>query len=132
LAGQRVQIHTRAGAEAEPLVIDVDNGEPVAASSDLVVHFSIPPRLAWDNVHQHCSLVLPFHSTEDVTHWCEAHGHNQGEIVPLSQVAQLARRWYGTHANIDWRKWTVPQAQDIFRAAGLTATFWQLEGGGTY
>ena len=114
------------------MVIDVDDGHPSSASDDLVVHFSIPPRLAWDNVHKHCALVLPFHSAKDAAHWCEIHGHCYGEAVPIHKVAHLARLWYGTYANNDWRKWTVSQAQEIFLAAGLTSSFWHLEGDGIY
>ena len=132
LAGDRVQVHTRIGAEAEPVVIDVSDGVVSPASEHLVVHFSIPPRLAWQNFHQHCSLVVPFHSKEDGTQWCETHRQQKGEFVPLATVAHLARAWYGTHANKDWRKWTVSQAEEIFRKSGLTSAFWALEGEGVY
>jgi hypothetical protein len=50
----------------------------------------------------------------------------EGEAVPLGQVARLARAWYGTHAEPDWRKWTVAEAEEIFRTVGLTSEFWQL------
>ena len=132
LAKGLVHIHTRIGAEREPMVIDVEGGYPAALADRLVVHFSIPPRLAWANVHKHCSLVLPFNSANDALHWCEVHGHPQGEIVPMGAVAHLARLWYRTHANTDWQKWAVSQAQEIFQAAGLTSSFWQLEGDGKY
>jgi Alkylmercury lyase len=132
LAKEPVQIHSRIGAEGKSVVLDVEDGHPSSDADDLVVHFSIPPRRAWENVHQHCALVLPFQSATEAVRWCETHGQRHGEIVPMRNVAHMARLWYGTHANADWRKWTVPQAQDIFRAAGLTSAFWQLEGAGTY
>jgi hypothetical protein len=132
LASGFVQIHTRLGAERKPIVIDVEGGHPSSKTDNLVVHFAVPPKLAWDNVHKHCALVLPFESGEDIIRWCEAHGESAGEIVPLRQVAHLARLWYRTYANNDWRKWTVSQAQEIFRTVGLTSSFWQLEGEGTY
>jgi hypothetical protein len=59
LAGGMVRIHTRLGAESEPVILDVEDGMPLDAK-DIVIHFSIPPRNAWNNVHRHCSLVLPF------------------------------------------------------------------------
>ena len=132
LASGYVQIHTRIGAENKPLVINVEGGHPLSAFEDIVVHFSIPPRLAWGNVHQHCALVLPFESAEDIVRWCKVHKQSVGEIVPLRQVAHLARLWYRTYAGKDWQKWTVSQAQGIFQSAGLTSSFWQLEGVGTY
>ena len=132
LASGFVQIHTRLGAESKPIVIDVEGGHPTSKTDNLVVHFSVPPKFAWDNVHKHCALVLPFESEEDVVRWCEAYGQSVGEIVPLRQVAHLARLWYRTYANSDWKKWSVLQAQEIFRSVGLTSQFWQLEGHGTY
>jgi hypothetical protein len=80
----------------------------------------------------HCALVLPFSSEDDAKSWCEIHGHPSGEVVPIRKVAHSARLWYGTYANTDWRKWTVSQAQEIFRTAELTSAFWRLEGDGTY
>ncbi len=132
LAGGDVQIHTRLGAEAEPLVLRVKDGYPDAEHSEVVVHFSMPPRAAWDNIHKHCALVLPFRNAGEVQTWCARHGHAYGEAVPLQNVAQLARTWYGTYARAGWRKWTVEQAQEIFHAAGLTSAFWQLGGSGIY
>jgi len=131
LAGGSVRIHTRIGAEAEPTVVEVRDGVPQNVDG-ILVHFSIPPRRAWDNVHQHCSLVLPFRSVSDIDQWCERHGQSYGEVVTLQQTASLARRWYGPYAQASWRKWTVEQAQQIFHDSGLTSPFWELPGKGTY
>ena len=126
LAGGDVRIHTRWEGEAEPLVIDVHDGQPQNADRDLCVHFAIPPARAWDNVHQHCSLVLPFRSEEHIAAWCRRHNQPHGEAVPLHTVARLARNWYGHHASPDWHKWTVHEAQHIFHNSGLTSPFWDL------
>jgi hypothetical protein len=124
LVGGQTRIHTRYGAEAEPLVIEVADGLP--AREDVWVHFAIPPVRAWDNVHQHCALVLPFHSEAEIGDWCYRYGVPMGQAVPLRQVARLAGEWYGTHASPQWRKWSVAEAQKIFTRAGLDAEFWQL------
>ena len=126
LAGGDVTLHTRLGAEAETIAIPVSNGAP-AGFHDLVVHFAIPPSRAWNNVHEHCAMVLPFRSEADVASWCGRHHLERGEVVPLPKVAELARRWYGSHADPDWHKWTVPEAQAILRATGLDSAFWALE-----
>lgn len=68
-----MRIHTRIGAETEPAVVEVRDGVPQNAD-EMLVHFSIPPRRAWDNVHQRCSLVLPFRSQSNINQWCERHG----------------------------------------------------------
>jgi hypothetical protein len=124
LVGGSTRVHTRYGAEAEPLIIEVVNGQPTR--NDIVVHFAIPPARAWDNVHQHCSLVLPFRSAEEIRDWCNRYGIAMGEVVSLQTVADLARAWYGSHADRHWRKWSIPQAQEIFSRVGLNSDFWQL------
>jgi len=126
LAGGDVRIHTRWEAETEPLVIHVRDGQPQNAFSGTCVHFAIPPARAWDNVHRHCSLVLPFRSELDIRDWCARYNQPRGEAVPLDTVALLARRWYGHHADPEWRKWTIDEAQRIFHDVGLTSTFWDL------
>jgi hypothetical protein len=125
LVGGNVRIHTRLGGEDEPLTITVVDGKP-AGCDDVWVHFAIPPAQAWQNVHQHCAMVLPFRSPDDIRNWCGRHRFVQGEAVPLRQVASLAQLWYGSHADRSWRKWSVPEAQDIFRQAGLDSEFWEL------
>lgn len=128
LVGGEVRVHTRYGGEAESLTITVIDGHPVSFD-EVFVHFAIPPRRAWDNVHQHCAMVLPFRSADQIREWCERHRLPHGEAVPLNQVARLARIWYGSHADSDWRKWTVPEAQGIFRQAELHSDFWDLGAG---
>ncbi len=125
LAGGKAHIHSRFGAEGEPLIIPVNDGEPQGFES-VVVHFAIPPARAWDNVHQHCAMVLPFHSADDLRSWSHRHRLPMGQPVPLHQVARLARAWYGSHARPDWHKWSVAEAQRIFHDAGLRSDFWNL------
>jgi Alkylmercury lyase len=125
LVGGEVRIHTRYGAESETVTILVKDGQPVGCEG-VYVHFAIPPAQAWNNVHEHCSMVLPFRSADEIQEWCNRHGLPLGQPVPLHQVAELARMWYGSHANLDWHKWTMGEAQDIFHQAGLRSDFWDI------
>src|ERR1700722_6604044 len=110
LGGGEVRVHTRFAAEGETLTVPVIDGTPIGCD-DIIVHFAIPPARAWDNVHEHCSLVLPFRSPEEIRAWCERHRLPYGEAVPLQQVARLARLWYRSHGDPQWHKWTVAEAQ---------------------
>jgi hypothetical protein len=69
---------------------------------DIVTHFAVPLRSAWDNVHHYCATVLPFRSEEDVDAWSRRHAIPKGAVVPIAQVAELARVRYGKHADHDW------------------------------
>jgi hypothetical protein len=62
----------------------VINGQPTGLD-DVYVHFGIPPARAWDNVHQRCSMVLPFRSPDDINAWCDRHRLPRGEAVPIQQ-----------------------------------------------
>jgi hypothetical protein len=125
VVGGEAEIHTRFGGEAETLRIPVIEGEPTGLD-EIWVHFAIPPSKAWENVHQHCSLVLPFRSPEEIRKWCDRHHLPHGEAVPLRQVARLARLWYGSHSDPDWHKWRFIEAQDIFRKSALNSPFRDL------
>jgi hypothetical protein len=128
LAGGEVTIHSRIGGESEAVEIPVHDSRP--GRGDLLVHFAIRPRQAWDNVHHHCAMVLPFRSEAEIDAWSLRHRLPRGRGVPLAQVADLARVWYGRHAEREWRKWTGAQAQAIFHGAGLTEDYWTLSAGG--
>jgi hypothetical protein len=127
LVGGDIQLYTRLGGEKESVMILARDGEPVDPEN-YCAHFAIPPAQAWNNVHAHCAMLLPFRSRSDVQAWTARHALPLGEAIPLRQVAALARKWYGGHADSRWRKWTVPEAQNIFNAVGLDSEFWDLGG----
>lgn len=131
LCGADTTIHTRIGAESEPLQIRTRAGVP--QDSNLWVHFPEPPRLAWGNVHHFCARLVAFHRPDDAAPWVERHGFTLGQVLPIAQIGDLAHRWYGRHADRHWSKWTISQAQAIFTEVGLTGQFWELpEAGGKY
>jgi hypothetical protein len=119
-------IHTRLAGEREPLELHVQAGR--ANHEKLLVHFARPPREAWANVHHFCAMVLPFRCEADIDAWSARHRLPRGRAVPLPQLAELAARWYGRHADADWLKWTRTEAQSIFHSVGLTDEFWRLVG----
>lgn len=125
LVGGSGCIHTRLGGECESIDINIENGKPV--SEQLWVHFALPIHSAWNNVHHYCAMVLPFRTPTQVRQWSERHRLPLGEVVPIVQVSELARLWYGQHAAKNWKKWTGAQAAEIFQRVGLTAPFWRIE-----
>jgi hypothetical protein len=59
-----------------------------------------------------------FRSEEDVP--------GGGATVPIEQLAELARRWYGDRLDPAWRPRTAAESQGILDAVGLTGDFWRL------
>lgn len=125
LVESEVSIHARLAGEREAMALPVFPGEIV--ESDLLVHFALPPRSAWDDVAFFCSTVLPFRSRAQCKAWCSRHRLPYGELVPIGQVQDLATAWYSRHLDRDWVKWTAAEAQEIFRKVGLTSAFWELD-----
>jgi hypothetical protein len=70
--------------------------------------------------------MLLFRSEEDVDRWSAATGVPRGAVVPIRQLEELARRWYGDRLDPDWRPRTVPQSQAILDEVGLRGEFWRL------
>lgn len=122
-----VRIQSCFGGEAEPFSLTDREGRIDPAG--LVVHFPIPVARAWDNVHRHCACTLVFRSAADVPPWCARHGIRQGEIVPVEQVARLARIWYADHLSPTWTKPTIDQAAACFAEVGLTSPHWRMPRG---
>jgi hypothetical protein len=125
LAGGTAGIHTRLGGERDSVRVNVVNGK--VERNDLVVHFSVPPRDAWNNVHHFCGTVLAFSNASEVPAWSARHALALGEVVPVQTVADLGRQWYARHCEPDWRKWTGAQGGAIFDGVGLTGPFWQFD-----
>ena len=51
-----------------------------------------------------------------------------GATVPIDQLDELARRWYGNRLDPGWRPRTPGGSQAILRSVGLTGDFWDLDG----
>jgi hypothetical protein len=124
LVGGNATIHTRIAGEAEDIDIHIEDG--LVREVGLWVHFAVPPRAAWDNVHHFCATILPFRERDEVPRWSRRHGLPLGSVVPVSQVMDLGREWYGRYDDPEWRKWTVREAIGIFRKVGLTGEFWDV------
>ncbi len=113
------------GAYGEPVVIHIQNGEVV--ERDLLVHFPIAMRHAWDNVQYTCSNMLIFKDAKHVDLWSDRHRIPKGDVQPLHLAWELAKKWYGNHMNPEWEKWTVAEAKDIFESFDLDHPVWDLE-----
>jgi alkylmercury lyase-like protein len=125
LVGGTVKIHARLGGERQDLDLEVRDGKP--ARRDLLIHIAVPPRDAWVDVRHFCATLLPFDREADIDAWSKRHALPRGAALPVETVAELARRWYGKHADKDWRKWTAAEAKQVFQDCGLVGEFWALE-----
>ena len=117
-------VHTRLQGEAEALDLRVDGDD--IAPADLIIHFSIQPRHAWDNVHHTCATCLPFRSQAQIDQWSHKHDLSRGEGIPVRTLARFARTWYGRHRDRHWQKWSVEQAQAVFEQFGMVGPFWAI------
>lgn len=68
--------------------------------------------------------MLLFRSEGHVVTWLA--GRSPGEVVPMSQLADLAAAWWGDRLAPDWRPRTREEGQAILERVGLTGPFWRL------
>ena len=116
------RIVTRSGGEAAALEVHVR--DRTVLESDVLVHFSVPARKWWDNVHYTCGTILFFPSVSEVDAWCERHGIARGQILSMDQAWALAQAWYGDYLNPKWRRRSAREAGEIFEHIGLRGEFW--------
>lgn len=69
--------------------------------------------------------MMLFRSEEEIDRWCAATGEPRGETVPLQQIWQLSRLWYGNRMDPTFRGRTSEQVAEVFRQAGLASEFWR-------
>jgi hypothetical protein len=124
LAGSPCVITTTLGAEREQVRLTVSDGR--VDRTDLVVHFPIPMTRAWDNVVYTCSTMLLFRDEAHVEEWTARYQIPRGDVQPVANVLELAKRWYGEHLRPDWRKKSVTEARTIFAELGFTHPVWSL------
>jgi hypothetical protein len=118
------RIFTKMSGESQPLTIDVVNGTVI--QNELCVHFPLPAKRMWDNVIYTCANMLVFEDTGQVDEWCKRHSVEKGQVLPIEQVWQLAKLWYGNYLDDSWTRKTPKYAESIFKSVGLTGTFWEL------
>ena len=65
-------------------------------------------------------------SEEHLTRWLDANGWEPGASFPATTLNELARRWWSTRLDPDWRPRTLPESQAILDELGLVGEFWRL------
>jgi len=81
---------------------------------------------AWDNVVYTCSTMLLFKDENHVAQWSARHRIPRGDIQPVAQVLELAKRWYGEHLHPDSTKKSIAEARAIFADLGFVHPVWSL------
>lgn len=70
--------------------------------------------------------MLLFRSEDDIEHWCAASDEPRGDAVPLRQVWELSKAWYGNRMAPDFRGRTPQQVAEVFSSVGLASEFWRV------
>ena len=67
-----------------------------------------------------------FRSEEHIARWLQREGAQRGAVVPVLQVWELAKAWYGDPRDPSWRPRTRDVNQAVLASVGLTGEFWEL------
>ena len=65
-------------------------------------------------------------SEEHLEHWLDAEDWAPGATLTAPKLDELARRWWRTRLEPDWRPRTAAESQAILDELGLTGEFWRL------
>lgn len=71
--------------------------------------------------------MLFFRSEADVAEWKRERNVTTGEIMPLAQLWELSKIWYGNRLLPEFHGRSLEQAQNVFREMGLVSKFWYKE-----
>jgi len=65
-------------------------------------------------------------SEEHLGRWLDQKRWEPGAGMPAVTLNELARRWWWTRIEPDWRPRTAAESQAILDGLGLTGEFWRL------
>ncbi len=65
-------------------------------------------------------------SEEHLERWLDSTGRERGASMTAPTLNELARRWWWTRLEPDWRPRTPAESQAILDDVGLTGEFWRL------
>jgi len=65
-------------------------------------------------------------SEEHLDDWLAAHGWAPGASMSAPELNELARRWWSSRLEPDWRPRSLDESQATLESLGLTGDFWSL------
>jgi hypothetical protein len=65
-------------------------------------------------------------SEEHLERWLAARGWERGASMTAATLHELARRWWWTRLEPDWRPRSADESQAILDELGLVGEFWRL------
>ena len=65
-------------------------------------------------------------SEEHLERWLDRNGWTPGASLSAQTLHELARRWWLTRLDPDWRPRTAAELQAILDELGLSGEFWRL------
>jgi len=70
--------------------------------------------------------MLFLRSEEHLERWLDANGWEPGASMSAATLNELARRWWRSRLEPDWRPRTAAESQAILDQVGLSGDFWRL------
>jgi hypothetical protein len=124
LTTENTRIYTKLEGEEHPLTIHIRTSRVV--ENDYVAHFPVPASKFWDNVIYTCANILIFKKEKDIDEWCLRHNKPKGQVIPLDQLWELSKLWYGNYILPSFKRKSKETAEQMFETVGLKGDFWKL------
>jgi hypothetical protein len=119
-----VLVATRCPSCRRPHAWSVGTQSP--PSGDQVAHFLIPAAHMWDDVVHTCRHQQIFCSRDCVSAWLAATGRDEGYLMDLTTLWNLAAHWYDGRLDRGYVRREPSAAHDYLRSVGLSGPFWGL------
>ena len=71
--------------------------------------------------------MLFFRSEEALKDWIALRNARRGAVFTIPQLWDLSQSWYHNRMSPEYHGRALEQVQELFKEAGLTSKFWQIE-----
>ena len=68
--------------------------------------------------------MLFFRSEEALNKWLASRNAARGAVFSIPQLWELSQLWYHNRMSTEYHGRSMEEVQKIFKAAGLTSSFW--------
>ncbi len=101
-------------------------GTHAPPDGDQVAHFLVPAARMWDDVVHTCGNQRIFCSRDCVRTWLHDTGQDEGYVMDLPTLWNLAAHWYEGRLDHGYVRREPSAAHSYLRSVGLAGPFWGL------
>ena len=92
---------------------------------EAIIHFPAPISNVLNDVRTGHDGIMFFKSPSHHSKWLSQQGSLQGRTIPVETGYKLAKMWFSSHHDINWKLWKPSEVKEMFSLIGLSNdSFW--------